>query len=208
MKLNATLIKTLETIFNRYLALDPEMSSLLGDLEGKCIGFDLTDPQVLLYCRPHEKSVSLLLECEQTPDCVIKGSVLNLLKMMRSADPAQSLSSGEIEIAGDSRVAQDFSDILKSIEIDWEELVSRVTGDFAAHRIGNAMRQVKGWFEETMEALRLDISDYLREESGILPTATEITFFLNKVDEFRNDVDRLEARIKRLEQQISRADDL
>lgn len=208
MKLNATLIKTLETIFNQYLALDPEMSSLLGDLEGKCIGFDLTDPQVLLYCRPHEKSVSLLLECEQNPDCVIKGSVLNLLKMMRSADPAQSLSNGEIEIAGDSRVAQDFSDILKSIEIDWEELVSKITGDFAAHRIGNAMRQAKGWFEETMEALRLDISDYLREESGILPTATEITFFLNKVDEFRNDVDRLEARIKRLEQQISRADDL
>ena len=202
MKLNSTLIQILETVFNRYLALDPETSSLLGVLEGKCLGFDLTDPDIQLYCRPHAKAVSLSLECEQAPDSVIKGSVMNLLKMMRNDDPAQSLGSGEIEIAGDSRIAQDFSDILKNVEIDWEELVSKVTGDFAAHRIGNAARQAKGWFEETLEALRLDVSDYLREESGILPTDTEIGFFMRQVDEFRNDVDRLEARIKRLEKRL------
>jgi len=205
--LNPTLVQILETIFNRYLALDPEMSSLLGELEGKCLGFDLTDPAIRLYCRPHEKSVSLSLDCEQQPDCVIKGSLLNLLKMLRSEDPAQSLSSGEIEIVGNSRVAQDFSDILKNIEIDWEDLISKVTGDFAAHRIGNITRQAKGWFEETLEALRLDLGDYLREESGILPTATEIGFFMRGVDEFRNDVDRLEARIKRLEKKLAEADD-
>jgi ubiquinone biosynthesis protein UbiJ len=207
VKLDSTLVQILETLFNRYLAMDPETASLLGVLEGKCIGFDLSDPDILLYCRPRAKAVSLSLECEQEPDCVIKGTVLHLLKMMRNDDPAQSLSSGEIEIIGDSRIAQDFSDILKNVEIDWEELVSKVTGDFAAHRIGNAARQAKSWFEETLEALRLDVSDYLREESGILPTATEIGFFMRQVDEFRNDVDRLEARIKRLEKRLTEARD-
>ena len=205
MKLSPTLVQILETLFNQYLALDPEMSSLLGELEGKCIGFELTEPEILLYCRPHDKSVTLQLDCE-APDCVIKGTALNLLKMMRSDDPAQALSRGEIEIVGDSRVAQDFSDILKNIDIDWEELVSKVTGDFAAHRIGNVVRQTKGWIAETLEALKLDVSDYLREESGILPTATEIDFFMRGVDEFRNDVDRLEARVKRLEKRISEVD--
>ncbi len=206
MKLPHTLVQILETIFSQYLALDPEMSSLLGELEGKCIGFELTEPEIRLYCRPHDKSVTLQNDCEEEPDCVIKGTALDLLKMMRSDDPAQSLSRGEIEIVGDSRVAQDFSDILKNIDIDWEELVSKVTGDFAAHRIGNAVRQTKGWIAETLEALKLDVGDYLREESGILPTATEIDFFMRGVDAFRNDVDRLEARIKRLEKRLSGAD--
>ncbi len=206
MELSPTLLKIAEAAFNRYLALDPEMSSRLGELEGKCLGFELTEPEIEIYCKPHDKSVTLLAACDGEPDCVIKGSALNLLKMLRSDDPAQSRSRGEIEIVGDSRLAQDFSDILKSIDIDWEELISKVTGDFAAHRIGNAVRQAKNWFDETLEALRLDVSDYLREESGILPTATEIDYFMTQVDEFRNDVDRLEARIKRLEKRISGAD--
>ncbi len=205
MERSPTLLKLIESAFNRYLALDPEMSSRLGELEGKCLGFVLTEPAIELYCRPRARAVTLLAQCDGEADCIVKGSALDLLKMLRSDDPAQSLSRGEIEIIGDSRLAQDFSDTLKAIDIDWEELVSRLTGDFAAHRIGNAVRQAKGWFDETLEALRLDVSDYLREESGILPTATEIDYFMAQVDEFRNDVDRLEARIKRLERRISEA---
>ncbi len=203
MKLSPTFLQLMQTAINQYLALDPEMSSRLGELEGKCIGFDLSEPDVLLYCKPHDKSVTLLAECETPPDCIIQGTALNLLKMMRSDDPAQSLSKGEIVIVGESRVAQDFSDILKTIEIDWEELVSKIVGDFAAHRLGNGVRQMKDWFRETLTAMQLDTSDYLREESGILPTRTEIEWFMEEVDHFRNDVDRLEARIKRLEKKLA-----
>ena len=203
MKLSPSFLKFVETAFNQYLALDPEMSTRLGELEGKCIGFELTDPEITAFCKPHDKSVTLLIECEQAPDCIIKGTALNLVRMMRSDDPAQSLSAGEIEIIGESRVAQDFSDILKTIEIDWEELISKVVGDFAAHRIGNGVRQVKSWLDETLNAMQLDVSDYLREESGILPTRTEINLFMQDVDRFRSDVDRLDARIKRLEKKFA-----
>lgn len=192
-----------ESAFNRYLALDPEMSTQLAELEGRCLCFHLTQPEWIVYVQPHDKAVSLSPHWDTEPDCTIKASAINLLKMMRSDDPAQSLSSGEVEITGDSRLAQRFSDILKQVEIDWEELASKVIGDFAAHRLGNVGRQVKNWFDETLTALRLDGSEYLREESGILPTRTEIDQFLDQVDDFRSDVDRLEARIKRLEQRLT-----
>lgn len=197
--LNPTLLGLIETAVNRYLALDPEISVQLGELEGKIICFELTTPAMTLYCKPHVEALDLLLETEESVDCTIKGSAMDLLKMMRSDEPAQSLSNGEIEITGDSRIAQRFSDILKDVEIDWEELISKVTGDFAAHRIGGLVGQMKSWFGNTTTALRMDSTEYLQEESGVLPTRPEIERFMNNVDELRSDVDRLEARIRRLE---------
>ena len=53
----------------------------------------------------------------------------------------------------------------------------------------------------------MDTSEYLREESGVLPTRVEIEAFMEEIDQFRSDVDRLEARIRRSEtKQVERDD--
>lgn len=195
-----------ESVFNRYLALDPEMSTQLSELEGRCLCFHLTQPELQVYVQPHDKAVSLSAQWDSEPDCTVQASAINLLKMMRSDDPAQSLSRGEVTILGDSRLAQRFSDILKQVEIDWDELASNIVGDFAAHRMGGVGWQVKSWFSETLTALSLDSSEYLREESGMLPSGTEIDHYLDQIDDFRSDVDRLEARIKRLERRSAAPD--
>ena len=158
MNLSPHLLSLISSAFNRYLALDPEMSVQLGELEGKVICFDITSPEIKLYCSPREKAVDLSAQCNFDPDCSIRASLPGLLAMMRSDDPAQSISSGEVEIHGDSRLAQRFSDILKSVEFDWDELGSKIVGDFAAHKMGTIGRLFSGWAKNTGHAFQQDTS--------------------------------------------------
>lgn len=203
MNLSPQLLNLVTSAFNRYLAVDPEKSVQLGELNGKVICFEITAPELTVYCSPREKAVDLTGECEFEPDCTIRSSLPGLLNMMRSDDPAQSISSGEVEIKGDSRLAQRFSDILKTVELDWDELGSKIVGDFAAHKIGTIGRMFSGWAKNSGSAFQQDTSEYLREESGMLPSKIEIERFMTNVDDFRSSVDRLEAKIKRLEHKAS-----
>jgi ubiquinone biosynthesis protein UbiJ len=49
----------------------------------------------------------------------------------------------------------------------------------------------------------LNVSDYLKEESLILPDQSQVNNFLSAVDTLRADTDRLEARIARLKKASS-----
>jgi ubiquinone biosynthesis protein UbiJ len=207
MDISPGFLRLVEQTFNRYLALDLEMSAQFAELDGKCLCFDISVPKLRVYCSPRVGTVTLQSDCKQNADCTIKGSTMALYRLIRREDTAQSLSSGEVEIQGDSRVAQRFSDILKSVEIDWEELSSKLVGDFAAHKVGNVARGFKGWLDEALAALQMDTSEYLREESGVLPTRVEIAAFMEQIDQFRSDVDRLEARVRRLERMRIESDD-
>lgn len=198
--MNSLLVEMAESAVNQYLSLDPEISEQLGDLEGRCIAIEISTPPIKLFCFPRAGGLSLQSVFEDEADCKISGSLAGILKMIRSENPAEILSSGEVSITGDSRLAQDFSDTLSQMDIDWEELLSKLTGDFAAHRIGSAVRQGQHWFKDGLKAFGLDSTEYLQEESGVLPTGIEIEKFIRDVDVLRDDVERLDAKIRKLEQ--------
>lgn len=196
---NSLFVEMAESAVNQYLSLDPEISAQLGGLEGRCIAIEISTPPIKLFCFPRAGGLSLQSVFEDEADCKISGSLAGVLKMIRSENPAEILSSGEVSILGDSRLAQDFSDTLSRMDIDWEELLSKLTGDFAAHRIGNVVRQGQHFLLDSLKAFRLDSSEYLQEESGILPTRVEIEKFIHDVDVLRDDVERLDAKIRKLE---------
>ena len=193
------LLDLAESAVNRYLSLDPEISQQLGDLEGQCIALDITASKMTVYCFPYAGGVALQSEYDGEADCHIAGSVGGLLRMIHGDNPTEVLSKGEVSIQGESRVAQTFSDTLSRVDVDWEELLSNLTGDFAAHRIGNTLKAGGNWLLDGFRALQQDSTDYLQEESGILPTRVEIERFIQEVDVLRDDVARLEARLRRLE---------
>ena len=109
--------------------------------------------------------------------------------------------ASEIQVEGDTDLGQAFNELLSSVDIDWEELLSRAVGDIAAHQIGNTLRGARRWAQRAGKSLSLDTTEYLQEEAGHLPTRVEVDRFLDDIDTYRSDVDRLEARIQRLEAQ-------
>jgi len=199
MVLPTMLLAGLETALNRYLRLDPAVGARLAPLAGKVIALDLRGLDLTLHMLPHAGGVSLLSDYAGAPDTVISGAPFSLLRLGHGKGERGPLFEGAVEVRGDVEVGQRFEAVLRDIDIDWEEQLSRLVGDVAAHQVGVMLRGVREWGARGADNLRRDIGDYLQEESGQLPRREEVDEFAAAVDRLRGDADRLAARVRRLE---------
>lgn len=193
------LFKLVETVLNRYLALDTEMSSELEQLAGKCIGVELSSPELQLYLLPSSQQIQIERDFPIAADVTVRSSAGGLLGLLRSKNPVAALSSGDVEIEGDTDVAEKFAKILGAVDADWEQALSQYTGSLFATRFGNFVGSTKQWLSQSSNNFLQDSADYLKEESGVLPTRVEFERLVQQNDSLRDDTDRLEARIRRLE---------
>lgn len=191
----------LEEALNRYLSLDPSARHSIELLHGRVIAFEILGLGLTVYLIPAPGRVQLAEFFEGDPDCCISGTLLALAKLGDPQASSDQLFAREVEITGDTQLAHQLGMILRSMEIDWEEQLSHVTGDLIAHRLGNLVRGALNWGTESATTLSLNIQEYLQQELRLLPSRIEIEHFVAAVDTLRDDVDRLQARILRLQQQ-------
>ncbi len=178
--------------------MDPDALGRLASLRDRVIAIELQGLSLNLYFRPTPQGLQIRGTCEGVPDTVLSGTPLSLMRLAADRGRRETLFSDEVEIRGDVELGQRFQEILDSIEIDWEEQLSRVVGDVAAHQTGNLVRGVVAWSRRVLDSLSRDMVEYLQEERRQVPPAVEVDAFLSDVDQLRIDVDRLEARVKRL----------
>ncbi len=200
--LSSALLTSLETALNYYLRLDPETLERLGRLQGKVIAIELRGPDITFHALPGRYGLRLQSQWEDEVDTTISGTPLAMTRL-GLGDSSRALFSGDVTITGDVETGQRFKRILDDMEIDWEEQLSRFTGDLIAHRTGDLVRDGLDWGRRVLESLREDIGEYLQEESRILPARAEVSRFMDEVDRLRDDVARLEARVQRLQRRLS-----
>jgi ubiquinone biosynthesis protein UbiJ len=198
MKLPAGVISGLESAINRYLRLDPDAAARMAQLEGRCIALELRGLEIMLFILPGEQGIRLADRCEGEADTVLRGTPLGMAQLGMGGNTGKTLFSGEVVIEGNVETGQAFKAILDEMDIDWEEQLSKLTGDFMAHQLGNAARHARRFLQHGRKTLEQDISEYLQEEMRVLPSRIETENFSAGVSRIGMDVDRLEARIKRL----------
>lgn len=201
MRLPDVVLAGLEVALNRYLWMDVASLARLGEMSGKLIAVELRGLDITLTMAPHGGGIQLLKDYEGTPDTVIIGTPLALTRLGAGGDRT-ALFAGEVEVRGDLAVGQRFEAVLREIEIDWEEQLSQVVGDVAAHQVANLVHDTLAWGAKSADTLRRDLSEYLQEEIRQVPHPAEVEAFLSAVDTLRDDAARLEARIKRLRDRI------
>ncbi|MEN8174488.1 MAG: SCP2 sterol-binding domain-containing protein [Pseudomonadota bacterium] len=200
----AALLGLQETI-NRVLALDEESRARFAALHGRVIGVEVLGVGLVLYFVADQTGrLQVLSSVEGEPDCLIRGAPLDLARSALSSRPEDQLFRGRVELRGETDLAQAFTDILASLDLDWEELLARLVGDIPAHEVGEAARFTGRWAERTGRILEQDLSEYLQEERRLLPTRYEVEEWQDAVDVIRDDVDRLEARLKRLDRRLAK----
>ena len=201
MSVPALVLAGLEITLNRYLSLDPETLSRLAGMTGKLIAVELRGVGITLYMAPHSGGIQLLREFDGSADAVISGTPLALARV-GIGEERGLLFAGEVQISGDVTLGQRFESVLRELDIDWEEQLSHLVGDAAAHQVGNLVRDALQWGAKSVDTLGRDLTEYLQEESRQLPQRDEVNKFLAAVDVLRNDVERLDARVKRLQARI------
>ena len=108
-------------------------------------------------------------------------------------------------ISGDADVANDFRALLQIVRPDWEEELSRVTGDAIAFEAGRAVKGFAEWAAKARHSIGRSAAEYLTEESRDLAAPAELEVFCSDVDQLASAVERCEAKLKLLREQRGQA---
>jgi ubiquinone biosynthesis protein UbiJ len=206
MQLPIILLSSIETAMNAWLKLDDEAMPQFESMQDKVIRLHITGLEINLYFFPGVNHIQVLSEYEGEPDTIIHGSPMALMRLTTSDDAGKTLLDTDAFIEGNTGLGTRFSQVLKSVDIDWEEFLSKVVGDVIAHQAGSVVEQTKGWVQDSEHAMRLNIGEYLSEESQLVVAESELSHYLDEVDNMRADIDRMQARVQRLKNTITEED--
>lgn len=200
MKVPQILIATIENAFNRLLALDPEAVQQLAAMEGRIICLQLEGLNIQLYLFPDAEDVMILDDFDGDADTTISGTPIALAKLGLASDSQAEMFAGDVTITGDLKLGRQFNRLFASLDLDLEEQLSKVTGDMAAHTLGNITRSLFSWNDRNTNSMKMNVSEYLQEEVRYMPSQNEVDGFMHDVNTLRNDLSRLEARLQKMEQ--------
>ncbi len=187
-----------EKILNAYLGLDPEILARLSEFQGKAAKLSLIDLKLSLYIEVCKDGFHLENYQQQKVITEIEGSSFDLFKMAISQDAQTKLISSHIKITGDLSFGQSLYKIMRDIDIDWEEHLSRLIGDHLAYHCMRGARGALDWLKKSMGTLRDNTQEYLQEEARLTPSPAEVEDFYDSVAKLRDDTDRLEHKISHL----------
>ncbi|MGH8250230.1 MAG: ubiquinone biosynthesis accessory factor UbiJ [Steroidobacteraceae bacterium] len=192
------LLRPLESLVNRNIAGSARARGLLAQIAGRSIEFRLAATPLRLRIVADTAGITIRAADESPADAVVEGTPVSFARLALG-DPAQPIRDRGAQLTGDAEIAQGFQRLFAAAQPDFEEELSRLTGDVAAHRLANLARDAFGFGRRVRDTLAENVAEYLTEESRDLPTRIETEEFLDGVDRLREATDRLDARVAALE---------
>jgi ubiquinone biosynthesis protein UbiJ len=109
-----------------------------------------------------------------------------------------------VDISGSSALVLDLAKIIQQLDIDWEALISPMTGGIVAHQIGKGFRSLISWGKDSGQTLATSSKEYLEDEVQLLVPKPLAEHFGQQVSDLRLATDRAEARIEQIKQLINK----
>ena len=192
------LLSLLEPAINQYLGLADNYKSLMSPLAGKVIAIEISDLGQTIYFCPGEERLQILENHTEAVDARLKGSLASLGMMGLSATPMHALFKGQVSIEGDTLLAHKFQSLFSKLDLNLSNRLAAFTGAEVANRLTALFTDSRAWTEDTLHNFRINLEEFLQEETRDLPAKAEAEIQFQRIDQLRTDTDRLEARLERL----------
>jgi ubiquinone biosynthesis protein UbiJ len=101
-------------------------------------------------------------------------------------------------VEGDARLADEVMLLVRHLRWDFEEDLSRLVGDVAAHRLAELARSFAAWQTDVAQRLAGSAADYAADEARLLVRRAELEAFAADVARLRDALERLDKRVERL----------
>ena len=196
-------LEKIQDLLNAILREDERSLASVSELAGKLIAIQITGTALNFFVQFEREGMLLSLEHDAKPNVTIRARPFTLIGLLLDRDGKATGITPDMEISGDTNLAQRFQEILRQVEIDWEEHLSHWIGDIAAHQVGRMFRTTRSYLRETRATIGMNISEYLRYEKDILPTREDVAGFVSAVDVLRDDMERLQQRLDRLQRKVT-----
>lgn len=166
--IQGSLLYIAEKITAACLKLDPGTRARLQELNGKCIAFILRDQVpyypdgITIFVLPTTSGIELSANNASIADASISLFASDLLPLLQRADVPEHLL-----VEGDHELLLKILEIVKQIDLDWEQAIAPVTGDVLAHQIGSRIRDTEKWLSQSFQEARRLANEYMDEELPI-----------------------------------------
>ena len=194
------LAKGIETLLNQALKLDEDGGEAFTSCDEKVIQLTFTDFQITFFMIYQLSASENAITADQpaghfTVQSHLLGSP-DAHCQMTAADCLQG--SDAVQTFGDTELAADFLQAFKSLHIDWEEQLSKLTGDLIAFKVGSTVRQGQKKMNAAQQKMADTLKEYLQFEVELLPTSSQVKRFNQQVSETEDAVGALADRIQAL----------
>lgn len=180
-----------ETLLNAALAEDPAARDRLKAVRGKTFRLEidvLPWPLTLTFCAD---KVLLMGSDYEAIDGEVKAPLHILVTLTDASKVTAALQRGEVSLSGDPIFAQQASQVVLGLNIDWEEALSRRFGDVPGYWLSqglNAMRQRTA----KPQAWRQWLSETMNEEKKLSVGQLEYALFVDELNALAQRVSQLE----------------
>ncbi len=207
-----------EAAINHVLRYDPAALNSLRRQQGRllCVRIDAINPVlirivdngIVLSLAPASGDNGSLSSADglSSADATLSGSAADFFALARASDKAHALISSAIDMDGDSEFALSLTRVAQNLDIDWEALITPLTGGLLAHQLGKGLRGLLNWGKSSAPAYRNAVKEYLEDEAQLLTPEPLAAQFADEVDQLRLATDRLEARTQRLAARMQQND--
>ena len=165
-------------------------------LDGRVVATKLNELELTLYMCAEGERLLLRNSHAGAVDATLAGSLPAFIGAL--AKPGHTLPEG-ITVEGDATLIRDLRALLAGLEFDWEDRLSKFTGDPVAHGLGEMARRTGRAVGYAGDRLLRDVAEYLREETRQVVSRAEVSAFVDGVDAVRDDVERFAARMAQIE---------
>ena len=200
MGIKPILMSALSGALNQYLALANNREEFLAPLVGKVIAVTVTPFNETIYLCPSQDSIQLLDSVTHPADTTLIGSLFALGLMGFSDKPERAIFSGDVKIEGDIHTGRKLQRLFNKLDIGLEAKLAPFTGSQLAQQVSRLFQSGRSWSKATLDTWRLNLTEFLQEETRDLPASPEVLSYYQQVDELRCAADRLQSRVDRLQE--------
>jgi len=186
--------KIKKIILDHLLSQNDWMQTKLIDHKGKVVVIEISGLKLIL--KIDEKGLLHSLYESEEFDCVIKLTVNDFINQLINK------KNGNISIKGDLELANQVSQVLKKIEWDVEEDLSKYIGDIPATQATKVLKKIVTNSQKNISNITGALLEYWQEENKILTKKRHVEIFNSEVDKIVEDTERLEAKIKKIVEKI------
>ena len=183
MPLSSLICASIETSLNKLLTLDLSSQQRQQSLIGQTIGLAITELKQPLFFHFTPTNIEVLGQYEGDVCAQLSLDLEALVSLKNNGNLSELIKLDKLVIDGDIQALQRFADLVTKLDIDWQEHLSKYTGDVIAFRLGQGIGKLQQSIQQNMKKTQLSASNYMMEEARLVLGKLEYIHFSDQVDD-------------------------
>lgn len=199
--LQQALTSSIELLINKVLSLNTSKVDL-KKLEQKTLTIILSELSFPISLSVDNNKV-IVSGLTERADCTINTSIKTLQVLKAEQQLTELIKQDKLDLTGDIKVAQQFTHLAESLNIDWQSELAIHIGDMPTHKLVQLSKTIGKKFQFASKQIKADASEFLVHEKRLVVTRSQIEQFNQQVSQVNNQVDDISIRIEALTKGLS-----